>query len=149
MTSPPGASMRIQQVALMVTVVFTVCTVLAVFVNVMRPVTAVVSGVLFVVGCVAYLAGYAQIVRRSRSDQIEVGGFVFLSGSAPRPIRQLLLGSTAVQTVVAVAGAGARPFTLLAFGILAPMFGLGLQAWWASRYGTFPKRGAATGRGQP
>ena len=145
MTSPTG-SLRIQKISLVATVAFTVATVAAVFLKAVRPVTAAVSGGLFVAGGAVYLIGYAQIVRRSRSDEIEVGGFVFLTGSAPKPVRQLLLGCTALQTVVAVAGAAARPFTLLAFGILAPMFGLGLQALWAARHGTFPRRAPSAGR---
>ena len=39
-----------------------------------------------------------------------------------------------------VAAASIRPFTEVAFGILAPMFGLGLMALWGGRHGTFPPR---------
>jgi hypothetical protein len=33
-----------------------------------------------------------------------------------------------------------RPYTEVAFGILAPMFGLGLMGVWGGRYGDFPER---------
>jgi hypothetical protein len=51
-----------------------------------------------------------------------------------------LLGALAVETVVAFATAGARPFSALAFGILVPMFGLGLSGRWGARYGHFDPR---------
>jgi hypothetical protein len=52
----------------------------------------------------------------------------------------VLRGTTAVQVVAVVAAASIRPYTEVAFGILAPMFGLGLMGLWAGRYGTFPPR---------
>ena len=39
-----------------------------------------------------------------------------------------------------VAAASIRPYTEVAFGILAPMFGLGLMGVWGGRYGEFPPR---------
>ena len=41
---------------------------------------------------------------------------------------------------MAVATAAARPFTPLAFGVLAPMFGLGVMGLWGAKFGTFPPR---------
>jgi hypothetical protein len=46
----------------------------------------------------------------------------------------------AAQVVVAVATAAARPFTTLAFGVLVPVFGVGLNGLWAARHGRFPPR---------
>ena len=37
-----------------------------------------------------------------------------------------------------VAAASIRPFTAVAFGILAPMLGLGLMGLWGARHGRFP-----------
>jgi hypothetical protein len=45
-----------------------------------------------------------------------------------------------VQVVVALVTAIARPFTGLAFGILVPVFGLGLAGLWGARRGSFPSR---------
>jgi hypothetical protein len=42
--------------------------------------------------------------------------------------------------VAGLAGAIARPFTTLAFGILTPMLGLGLNGLWGSRHGRFGPR---------
>jgi hypothetical protein len=40
--------------------------------------------------------------------------------------------------VVVVAAALARPYTEVAFGVLAPMFAMGLMGTWGGRYGQFP-----------
>lgn len=72
-------------------------------------------------------------VRTARQeDRISVGGLFLLQGSAPKPVRRLLLGSLLVSTVVAVATITTAPF-----GVLQPMFPLSLCAWWAARHGTF------------
>ena len=54
----------------------------------------------------------------------------------PGRCRCALLGALAVQVVVAVATAAVHPFTSQAFGVLVPMFGLGLAGLWGARYGT-------------
>jgi hypothetical protein len=46
----------------------------------------------------------------------------------------------AIQVVVAVTTASIRPFTTLAFGILVPMFGIGMNGLWAARHGRFGPR---------
>ena len=107
-----------------------------------RP-AAIVDGVLFVVGVVAFLWAYAVAVSRSRTDAIGIGGLFFLSGSAPKVVRVRLLAALAVQVVVAVVSASIRPYTSVAFGILVPMFGLGLTGLWGARHGEFPRRETA------
>lgn len=112
-------------------------------------VTAVVSGALFAIGVVAFLYGYAAGVVRSRDEQVTLVGLFFLSGTAPRVVRFRLRLALAVQTAVAVAAASIRPYTAVAFAVLAPMLGLGLMAAWAAKHGSFrPKepRPGATGR---
>ena len=79
-------------------------------------------------------------IGRSRTDLIGMGGLFFLAGSAPRAVQRSLWASLAVEVVVAVATAAARPFTPLAFGVLAPMFGLGVMGLWGAKFGTFPPR---------
>ncbi len=49
--------------------------------------TAWVSGVLFAIGVVLFLWGYAVGVVRSREEQITLGGLFFLSGTAPKVVR--------------------------------------------------------------
>lgn len=106
----------------------------------------VVSCVLFAIGTGALLWSYALGVSRSRSEQVTLGGLFFLAGSAaPRDARRPLRIALAVQVVAVVAAASIRPYSEVAFGILAPMFGMGLMGAWGGRYGTFPPRDAALG----
>lgn len=102
--------------------------------------TTVVSGVLFAVGVVAFLYGYAAGVVRSADEQVTLPGLFFLSHTAPKAVRFRLRASFAVQIVVAVAAAVIRPYTSVAFAVLAPMLGLGLMAAWGARHGVFHAR---------
>ncbi len=122
------------------TVLFTITAVLSVLTSSMRAVGVVVALALFGVGCVVFLKAFFEVVERSRTEEIAVTQVYFLSGSAPKAVRWHLLGATAVQTVVAFATASARPFTAVAFGILVPMYGLGMAGLWAARHGDFPER---------
>jgi hypothetical protein len=99
-----------------------------------------VSLALFIVGCVVFVWAYALAVGRSRTDEIAVTSLYLLSGSAPTPVKAQLLGSLAVEVVVAFGTAAARPYTIAATGILAPVYGLALSGLWAARHGTFPRR---------
>jgi hypothetical protein len=47
--------------------------------------------------------------------------------------------------VISFVAAGLRPYTAVAFGVLVPMFGLGLTGLWAVRSGTFPPRTGRSG----
>ena len=100
----------------------------------------VVALALFAGGCICFLWGFGVAVSRSRTDEIGIGGLFFLAGSAPAAARRPLLTALAIQIVVAVATAAVRPFTTLAFGILAPLFGLGVSGLWGARHGSFPAR---------
>ena len=97
---------------------------------------AVVSLLLFVASIpLALLALARAAVRTARQeDRIGVGGLFFLQGSAPRPVRRLLLGSLLVSLIVSVYAAAREPF-----GILVPVFPLSLCAQWAARHGRFPR----------
>ena len=105
--------------------------------------TAVVSIVLFFIGCVVLLWAYAVAVSRSRHDSIGIGGLYFLAGTAPKVVRFRLQLSFAIQIVAAIASSSIRPFTPMAFGFLVPVFGLGLSGLWGARYGTFAPRATA------
>jgi hypothetical protein len=96
---------------------------------------------LFVVGTGAMLWAYALGVSRSRTDLVTVPGLFFLAGDvAPRDTRRALRIATAVEVVAVVAAASIRPYSEVAFGILAPMFGLGMMGVWGGRHGVFPAR---------
>ncbi len=102
--------------------------------------SAVVAGVLFALGCGAFLWAYATAGGRSRTDAIGIGGLFFLTRTAPAAGRRALLGALGAQALVALVTASVRPFTSLAFGILVPVYGLGLAGLWAARHGTFAPR---------
>jgi hypothetical protein len=97
----------------------------------------VTSMALFAVGVVLFLWGYAMGVVRSREEQVTMGGLFFLSGTAPKVVRFRLRSALAAQVVLAVAAASIRPYTAVAFAVLAPTLGLGVMAAWAARHGTF------------
>lgn len=123
------------------TAVFTVASATAVAVDAARPVAATVAVVLFVAGTVAFLVALARAIGRSRAEAVTVPGVYFLQGSAPPEVRRHLLISAAVQVVAAVTAAGLRPYTSLAFGILAPMYGIGLTGLWGATRGRYQARG--------
>ncbi len=100
----------------------------------------VVSLVLFAAGTVAFLWAYFVAIGRSRTDLIGMGGLFFLAGSAPRAVQRSMWASFAVEVAVGVATAAARLYTPLAFGVLAPMYGLGLMGLWGAKFGTFAAR---------
>jgi hypothetical protein len=100
-----------------------------------------VAVVMFGAGCVAFALAYSRVLSRSRTELIGVAQvYLLTAGVAPGPVRRHLLGALTVQVVVAIAAAAMRPYSSLAAGTLAPMFGLGLCGMWAARYGTFPPR---------
>ena len=147
MTAAPGlpearpssaAIIRASDVATVVFVVVAIAS--AVALSQLKEVVVVVSGVLFLLGCAAFLWAFAIAVERSRTDNIGIGGLFFLMGSAPRSVQVRLLGAFGLQVVVAVATAALRPFTSQAFAVLAPMFGLGVAGLWGARFGTFGPR---------
>jgi len=116
-------------------------------------VAAVVASLaLFFAGVIAFAWAYFLAIGRSRTDLIGMGGLFFLAGSAPRSVQRHLLTSFAVEVVVGIATASAwlivpghfseATVNPLAFGLLAPMYGLGVMGLWAARYGTFPPRPA-------
>ena len=107
---------------------------------------AVVGITAFVAGCGIFLWSFAIALGRSRTEELSVAGLYFLTGSAPKDVQRRLLGALVVQSVIVVAAAAVRPFTAVAFGVLAPMLGLGLVGLWGARYGTFPERDDPRGR---
>jgi hypothetical protein len=141
-TSTPGTA--VLRADLVGTVAFAVTSVAAAAFlrpGVQAP-AAAVSGALFVGGCLAFAWGFLAAVERSRTEAVELSSLFFLKDSAPTPVRRTLLGLLAVQVVTAIATAAARPYTSLAFGVLAPVWGLGLITMWAGLHGTFPPKRA-------
>ncbi len=105
----------------------------------------VVSLLLLTGGCIAFAVGFSKAVGRSRTDDISMAGLFYLTGSAPIVVRRAFLGLWFVQIAVgAVSVVTVHP----PFGVLAPLWGIGLIAVWGSRYGVFPPRPVADGPGR-
>jgi len=103
----------------------------------------VVCTMLLVGGVAAAALAFARAVGRSRTDLVDVAGLFLLIGSAPPRTRRWLWAAVAAQSAVGVATAASRPYTSLAFGVLAPLWSYGLAVLWNATYGAFPPR---TGR---
>lgn len=114
-----------------------------------RP-AAVVDLVLFTAGLVAFLVAYARAIGRSRTEAIDVVGAFLLGGDvAPPAVRRELRALVAVQVVVALVTASIRPYTSVAFGVLVPLYGLGLAGLWGATHGRFGPRRPRPGAGRP
>ena len=142
------------------TTVFVVVTALAVIVfnPLLRNVVATVDLALFAIGVASFIWGYFSAVQRSRTDEISVAGlFLLIDKVAPKSIMRMMNSALAVQALVGLAGAiirgstNGKPGSTLAFGVLVPLLGLGLNGLWASKYGIFVARslsGGSTSEGE-
>lgn len=123
------------------TVVFVVLGILAdVFLGPAMAVFVVVSLLQFAFGVVVFALAFLRAVDRSRTEAIGVGGLFFGSGSTPKSVQLRLMGAFAVQVVASIVIASIHVYTALAFGVLAPMWSLGLAGLWVAAHGTFPPR---------
>jgi len=96
-----------------------------------------VSAAMFVGGCVAFAVGFLRATGRSRHEIVDLAGTFYLTGSAPREVRRRFLGLWFAQiAVAAVSVAFVRP----PFGVMAPVWGIGVITLWSSRHGTFAAR---------
>ena len=109
---------------------------------------AVVSVALFAVGVGASLWAYAAALERSRVQEVGVANLYLLTGTtAPQPVKRALLSAVAVQVVasfaaatIGVIGIDDSQLNALAFAVLVPMFGIGMNGTWAARYGSYGPR---------
>lgn len=141
--------MKIVKMNAALTAIFVIVSVLAVafFNSPMRKLVAIVDLLLFAVGVATFILGYFSAVQRSRSDEISVAGlFLLIDGVATKSVMRIMNSALAVQVVVGLGGALVRRSTngvsgsTLAFGVLVPLLGLGLNGLWASKFGSFGKR---------
>ena len=141
--------MNLVKVNVALTAMFVVITAIAVavFNPALRTTIAVFDLLLFAIGVATFIWGYFSAVQRSRSDEISVAGlFLLIDGVAPKSVMRNMNVALAVQVVAGIGGAIARgstngkPGSTLAFGVLVPLLGLGLNGLWASRNGQFGKR---------
>lgn len=117
----------------------------------------VVALVLFSAGVVAFIWGYWTAVQRSRTHEISVAELYLLLGAATPPrVKTIMNGCLLAQTTIALVTAlsrsstpsagvegGSSPGSTLAFGVLVPLLGLGLNGLWAATHGDFPSRSTA------
>lgn len=135
----PASGAAIVRLDLAGTVLFAAATVLASLVDDdwAAMVNLVVSGVLFVGGFAAFAAGFLRAAARSRTEVVDLAGLFYLTGSAPGAVRRVLLGAWFVQIAVAAASViRVSP----PFGVMAPVWGIGLLTLWGALHGRFPAR---------
>lgn len=148
---PAGSGAAWVRADVWATIVFVVVIAVAVPLRDERPMqiaVGAVSMVLFAVGAFTALWAYVSALERSRTDEVGVANLYLLTGRTADPrTKRAMSAALAAQVVVAFAGAiigatGLRgsQVNALAFGILVPMFGIGMNGRWAVRYGRFGPR---------
>ncbi len=100
---------------------------------------AVVSLVLFGIGCIGFIWAFFISAARSRTEQLHIAGIYFLSKSAPPYLAWYFRFQLIIICVIAFTTAGIRPFTALAFGILTPVYIMGVMGLWGAKWGSFDK----------
>ena len=124
--------MNEERVAWYATGVFAVTAATGVAVPALRIVAVAVALALFVAGAALMAATLVIGAGRSRTDNVDIGGLFF--SQAPPTLRFALAAQAAIGLVTATLRASA------AFGVLVPVFGLGLCGLWGARHGSFPTR---------
>ncbi|MSO87077.1 MAG: hypothetical protein EXQ71_06105 [Acidimicrobiia bacterium] len=115
--------------------------VVAVVPDLFGPAYAAISCLFFLVGTVALLWAFARGISRSRLEEVTIPGLFLLSApAAPPAVRRRFRRAVVLEMVVVVVVAALHPFTEVAFGVLAPLFGLGCMALWGGRYAHFEDR---------
>ena len=140
--APEGTGRWAVQAAWAGVVAQAVAAAVAVAARVGRGPHVVVCTLLLMGGVAAAAVAFLRAVGRSRTELVDVAGLFLLLGSAPRRTRRWLWAAVAAQTAVGVATASSRPYTSLAFGVLAPLWAYGFAVLWNATYGAFPARPA-------
>ncbi|MEY2525107.1 MAG: hypothetical protein QOJ66_3672, partial [Ilumatobacteraceae bacterium] len=107
-----------------------------------------VSMVLFAIGVATTLWAYTRALDRSRVEEVGVANLYLLtSDTAPKPVRRTMSLALTVQIVAALVGAwigvvglNEGQLNALAFGVLVPMFGVGMNGVWAALHGSYGPR---------
>jgi hypothetical protein len=111
-----------------------------------------VSMVLFATGVATTLWAYTRALDRSRVEEVGVANLYLLTGhTAPKIVGRTMSMALVVQVLAALGGAWVGVVGLdkgelnaLAFGVLVPMFGIGMNGVWAARHGSYgPRVGTA------
>ncbi|MGB8861509.1 MAG: hypothetical protein WCC60_19800 [Ilumatobacteraceae bacterium] len=142
---------RLVRSNLLGTALFLVALAIAIPLRAHRPaqvLIAAVSLVLFAAGIATSLWAYSAALERSRSEEVGVANLFLLTGdTAPKPVKRAMSLALAVQVVAALVGASVgvaglkdNQLNALAFGVLVPMLGIGMNGAWAARYGSYGPR---------
>ncbi len=142
---------RVVRLDLAGTVVFVVAMAIAVPSKAHRFAQFLIGGVsmaLFAVGIATTLWAYTRALARSRVDEVGVANLFLLTGDTAAPsVKRRMSMALAVQVVAALGGAWIGVVGLhkgqlnaLAFGVLVPMFGIGMNGVWAARHGSYGPR---------
>ena len=137
------------------TALFVIAVAIAVPLKAHRPAQFLIGGVsmvLFAVGVATTLWAYTRALDRSRVEEVGVANLYLLTGTtAPVAVKRAMLAALAAQIVAGVCGAWIGVVGLdegqlnaLAFGVLVPMFGIGMNGLWAARHGSYTPRRAPT-----
>ncbi len=102
---------------------------------------AVLSLLMFGLGLAFLLLALLGGLRRSRMEEVTVAGLFLLHETAPKKIQRLFLWCLVFQLVTGFTAAGLRPYTEIAFAILAPTVLFGSAALWSAQHGSFTGRG--------
>ena len=145
---PAGAGAAIVRLDLAGTAAFVVAGGIAAVTDAGRAAMITVSMALFALGIAAFIWSFFVAAERSRAEEIGVANLYLLTGpTASTAVKRTMALALAVQVVaclafgaVGFAGLGDDEVNPMAFGILVPMFGLGLNGLWASRHGAFGPR---------
>ena len=106
-----------------------------------EPAFVVFCSVAFLVGLVAFCAGFVSAISASRYQEISLFGVFFLAeNAAPKKIRNQYAAVVVAQTIVGVAVAAQGLFSPLAFAALVPQLGFGLMAIHGGFLGEFPAK---------
>lgn len=156
MSGMPGRPIVVVNAVLTALFVATALVATVVFDAPWTSIAVVVSLGCFAAGVIVFLWGYWTAVQRSRTDDIAVSSLYFLvDNCAPKSVSRSMNSLLAVQTLVSIATASVRsstdgePGSTLAYGILVPMLGLGMNGLWGAHHGTFRPRRDQGGKGVP
>jgi hypothetical protein len=100
----------------------------------------VISCSYFFIGLSCLLSALLIGLSRSKFEIVNVGNLFLLQGSAPKPVQKIFLASLFFQSLSVVVVAAMRPYSMLAFGVLAPTLVIGLLALWGAKHGKFTSR---------
>lgn len=99
---------------------------------------AVMCAVAFIAGFGLFCLGFWNGVQRSRVELVTLPGLLAAStANVPKSLRNQAWLALIAQIVIAVVAASLRPFTAQAFGLLVPLFGLGINTLLGSRQAQF------------